>query len=152
MDDPCNITIAFLLGLPTTIKRDVLSFVLIYGFDYFSSDYDFDAALDRHMNHENVSTRGVFGATLRAIAVTDFVLARSIPSLKEAEWRFPLMRQHVQDNDRMTAMLDTAEAGREIRLRHAEQAQNRWQSLRAGPLSHQSLMDFEGKCLSQRPS
>jgi hypothetical protein len=147
MDDPHGAVLKYLHGLPTSIRFEILAFVLIFGFDEFPSNRDLIAALDRHMSGEGIGGLKRLGATLRAIAATDYVLVRSLASLKDAEWKIPLVKQQTKDNDRLTAALEQTEAGREFRLRHTQQAHEQWLLLRSGILSQQSLMGFEDTLL-----
>lgn len=142
MEDPADVISEFLCGLPDTIRNEVLLFVLLYAID-LSPDKttDFREEIKKHLSEKKGLKR--LGSVIRLIGATDFVLERAAVVSQINDRRLSQLARSLEDNRKISEVLQRMTLGQRLTRRHTEAAHRRWRELRASALSAQSLMDFE---------
>ena len=144
--------ISFLESLPTTIRVDVLVFVLVYGLgDGFGHEFikrDTDTFLpsivDRITSESDPALK--MGLALRTIAALDFVLYRAVRKVRSAKSALERMGGILPEDTRQFLL-----AGVPLRTKHEEQALANWKTLRATVITPDTLVDYEDILLRGLP-
>ena len=145
-EDLDEVVFTFLSGLPDTIRDDVLMFVLLYAFDSISDGkVDNISELTKHLATPDTMRR--FGATVRTVMVTDFVLRRISRTISDPKAREKFADDITKDAPELLHIFQKVSLRQPMRDRHFVDSLVSWNTLRASQLSHQSLMDFENRCL-----
>ena len=142
-DDLRAVVLEYILGLPTTIRTEMLFFVIIY-------------AMDRQLPKENdefgtivrdylmaPGMRGL-GALLCAIAVIDYSLGKLARDLPRAEASLKAVEREHPDFPKESGL------SLPLRRKHWEQARADWLKLRRTRLAAERLEDFGDSLIMPR--
>jgi hypothetical protein len=135
--------IRFIESMPTTIRADILVFVLMYAADEASMESEtFLPKIRETLTKAGGMKR--MGATLRTIAALDYLLPRAAKNIRRAKFLIENSPQLKQE------LVDRFSAGQPLRQRHYDVALANWKRLRTTLITHQSLSEYEDILLTPR--
>jgi hypothetical protein len=134
-DDLQAVVIEFLLGLPTTIRTEMLFFVIIYVMDCKLPEKtdEFETLVRGYLTAPGFPG---FGALLSAIAVIDYEMGSLARKLPLAEAALKAVERKHPDFPKESGLSFP------LRRRHWEQARVDWLKLRGTRLTAERLQDF----------
>jgi hypothetical protein len=126
----------FLEGLPTTIRPDILLFVMMYGLDICETNAD---VFLPNIREALLGTRGMkrMSATIRVVGATDHVLYRATVNIRRAK---TTMEAAFSPGD---SQRERFSAGQPLRKRHYDKAFADWTKLRTTLINREGLADYE---------
>lgn len=142
-DHPRELVLAYLLKLPTTIRTEMLLFVIVYaiGRPLPEQTDEFQAVVREYLSASGM--RGI-GALLCATAIIDHSLGKLARDLDRAEAALQFIEREHPDFPKEPGISFP------LRRRHWEQARADWLKLRRTRLTAERLQDFDDSQLLPR--
>ena len=140
--DLAQVVYDFAIGLPKTIKSEILTFVIAYGPGY-GLDSGFDEKLKTLLIAPPLGLQK-FGATLCIIGALDYVLHTRLEISRHAKAKLQFLKEKLPES----SAAEIALARLPVSQRHLEKAVASWRTLREGVLAVHNLQDYEDRCLN----